>query len=299
MCGVYAYVGVPVGAVFSGRSRQCGGSRRAIVPIEGRINVLAVVTGASAGIGEAFATRLAAERWDLVITARRRQRLESLAERLMAAHRNKVRVLVVDLTVKTEVSELLQLLTTEDVDLLVNNAGFGGYAPFVEADPRVIDDLIAVHISAVSQLSRAVLPGMIRRNTGAVINVASLLAFSGTMPPQPLPYRATYAGAKAYLVAFTQALAGELVDTAVRVQVCCPGLVATEFHADFDLSGIPLPIMDPMEVVDAALKGVADGEVVCVPGLEDASMIDQLGDVQRTMLLAASSAGLATRYRPS
>lgn len=261
--------------------------------------MLAVVTGASAGIGEAFAIRLASEGWDLVITARRRQRLETLAERLMAAHHNKVRVLVADLVEPTEASGLSQILSTEEVDLLVNNAGFGGYGPFAEKDPEVINDLIAVHISAVSQLTRAVLPGMIKRNTGAIINVASILAFSGTMPPQPLPYRATYAGAKAYLVAFTQALAGELAGTAVRVEVCCPGLVDTEFHADFDLSNVTLPVMDPAEVVNAAMKGLARGEVVCIPSLEDPGMIDQLGEIERTMLLTASSGGLATRYRPS
>jgi hypothetical protein len=263
--------------------------------------MLAVVTGASAGIGEAFATRLAAEGWDLAITARRHQRLVTLAERLTAAHHREVRVLVADLTATSQVNELVQLLTTEQIDLLVNNAGFAGYGPFVDADPGVIDDLIPVHISAISKLTRAALPGVIERNTGAVINVASLLAFSGTMPPQPLPYRAIYAGAKAYLVAFTQALAGELAGTAVRVQVCCPGLVATEFHAERDLSAspFPFPVMDPLEVVDAAMKGLALGEVVCVPGLEDPGIIDQLGENQRTMFLAGVRGGLATRYQPS
>jgi short-subunit dehydrogenase len=156
--------------------------------------------------------------------------------------------------------------------------------------------LIAVHISSASQLTRAVLPGMIKRNAGAVINVASLLASSGTIPQQPLPYRATYAGAKAYLVAFTQALAGELAGTAIRLQVCCPGLVATEFHAGRDLSASPFPVMDPAEVVDAAMEGLALGEVVCVPGLKDPHMVDQLGETQRAVFLTGVRGELAGRY---
>ena len=141
---------------------------------------------------------------------------------------------------------------------------------------------------------------MVARGSGAIINVASLLAFSGSLPPRPLPYRAMYAGAKAFQVAFTQALAGELAGTGVQVQVCCPGLIDTEFHAlaGMDLSGIPFPVLRPDEVAGAALAGLRLGEVVCVPGLQDPSMIDTVSEAQRAMFLTAVSSGLADRYGP-
>ena len=141
---------------------------------------------------------------------------------------------------------------------------------------------------------------MVERGSGAIINVASLLAFSGCLPPQPLPYRALYAGAKAFQVAFTQALAGELAGTGVQVQVCCPGLIDTEFHAlaGLDLSEIPFPVMPPDEVASAALAGLRVGEVICVPGLHDPSMVDTVNEAQRTLLLTAVSSGLAPRYAP-
>jgi uncharacterized protein len=261
------------------------------------MTMLAVVTGASAGLGEAFATRLAAEGWDLVITARRHERLEALADALAEAHHRRVRVQAADLAVPSEIAELERVLEDEEVDLLVNNAGFAGYAPFVDVDREVVDDLIMVHIRAASRLTRAALPGMVRRRSGAIINVASLLAFSATLPPQPLPYRATYAGAKAYLVAFTQALAGELAESQVHIQVCCPGLIATDFHAGMDMSGVPFPVMESSEVVDAALEGLRLGEVVCVPGLDDTDLLDQLGEAQQTLLLTAVASKLAERYR--
>ncbi len=259
--------------------------------------MLAVVTGASAGLGEALATRLAAEGWDLVITARRHERLEALAGTLIEIHNRRVRVQAADLTVPGEVPDLEHLLVGEEVDLLVNNAGFAGYAPFVDADPEVVDDLISVHVRAATRLTRAALPSMVRRGSGAIINVASLLAFSATLPPQPLPWRATYVGAKAYLVAFTHALGGELAGTGVRAQVCCPGLIATDFHAGMDMSGIPFPVMEPSDVVDAAREGVRLGEVVCGPGLDNTGLLDQLGAAQLALLLTAVASKLAERYR--
>ncbi len=104
--------------------------------------------------------------------------------------------------------------------------------------------------------------------------------------------------AKAFQVVFTQALAGELAGTGVQVQVCCPGLIDTEFHAQagLDLSGIPFPVMQPDEVVGAALAGLDLGEVVCVPGLHDPAMVDTVNEAQRTLLLTAVSSGLAHRY---
>jgi short-subunit dehydrogenase len=129
-----------------------------------------------------------------------------------------------------------------------------------------------------------------------VINVASLLALSGLMPPGPLPHRAVYAAAKAFTVAFTQAVAGELAGTGVRVQACLPGLVATEFHSvqGMDLSKIPR--MTAADVVTASLAALAQGEVTCVPGLDDPSLLERLAEAQRAVVMSANRPTLAHRY---
>jgi short-subunit dehydrogenase len=263
--------------------------------------MLGFVTGASSGIGEAFASTLAAEGWDLAITARRGERLRDLAERLTGGHGVSVQIHVADLADPGDVAELEQVIAAAAPDLLVSNAGFAGYCEFLDVEPQVVSDLIGVHVMAVSRLARAAIPAMVARGSGAIINVASLLAFSGCMPPQPLPYRATYAGAKAFQVAFSQALAGELAGTGVQVQACCPGLVETEFHAlaGLDLSGIPFPVMRPEEVASAALTGLRLGEVVCVPGLQDRSLIDNVNEAQQALFLTAVTSGLASHYQPA
>jgi uncharacterized protein len=187
----------------------------------------------------------------------------------------------------------------EEVTLLVNNAGFGGYHPFASIEPGVIDDLIDIHVRAVTRLTRAALPGMIHRGKGAIVNIASLLALSGALPPTPLPHRATYAGAKAYMLAFTQALAGEVKGTGVQVQVCLPGRVDTEFHKlqGMDTSALPPPMTAP-DVVAASLAALDRGEVVCIPALADASLFEGLTETQvRVFRAAVMQTALAERYR--
>ena len=257
------------------------------------------VTGASSGLGAAFACRLAADGWDLAIIARRGDRLRALAERLADEHGVKVQTCVADLTDPGDLAELVGMAAAAEPDLLVNNAGFAGYREFCEVNPAVVCELVAVHVMAVTRLTKATLPAMVARGSGAIINVASALAFSGSVSPQPLPYRAVYAAAKAFQLTFTQALAGELAGTGVQVQACCPGLVDTEFHAlaGRDLAGIPFPVMRPDEVVSAALAGMHLGEVICVPGLNDPSMIDTVSQAQQALLMAAVSSPLADRYQ--
>jgi short-subunit dehydrogenase len=266
-----------------------------------RSRPVALVTGASSGIGAAFAERLARDGYDLILVARRRDRLEALAERLRSEAGAEAEPLVADLADAQASSQVeARLAGDERLALLVNNAGFGGYRPFVEVEPKIVDDLIAVHIRAVARLTRAALPGMVRRGKGAVINVASLLALSGALPPNPLPYRAVYAGAKAFILAFTEALSGELGESGVHVQACLPGLVDTEYHAATgrDPSKMP-PMMKAADVVAASLAALAQAEVVCVPGLDDASLLERLADVRRTVLMSANRPALSQRYRSS
>ena len=155
------------------------------------------------------------------------------------------------------------------LDLVINNAGMGGYRRFVELEPKVADALIAVHIRAVVRVTLAALPGMVERKRGGVINVASLLAFSGASTDAFLPKRVVYAGAKAFLVTFTQTLANELPDTGVRVQVCLPGVIKTEFHEVQGMDLSKMPRMTPDDLARASLAGLRLGEVVCVPALEE------------------------------
>jgi len=258
----------------------------------------ALITGASSGIGVAYAERLARDGYDVVLVARRRERLEDLAQRLRREADLHAEVVAADLTDAGALAQVeARVAGDESLALLINNAGFGGYHPFVEIEREVIDDLINIHVRAVARLTRAALPGMVRRRTGGVINVASLLAFSGSLPPNPLPHRATYAGAKAFMVTFTQALAGELSGTGVGVQVCLPGVVATEFHTVQGMDFSKRPRMTADDVVAASLAAFARGEVTCIPGLDDVSMLERLTEMQRAVLTSANAPALARRYR--
>ena len=233
----------------------------------------AIVTGASAGIGAEFARRLAERGYDLVLVARRKDRLEQLDGE----------PLVADLRDPTDVQKVADRAAQPDVTLLVNNAGINGYDPFHESDAAVLADVIAVNVTAPTLLARAALPGMLERGEGAIINVASMLAFAAAVPPEPLPYRATYAATKGYMVTFTRTLRSEIGDDSpVTLQVLCPGYTATEFH----MSNRSEPIagdqpdephaMTAADVVRASLKGLDNRETVVVPALEEAQAIDGL-----------------------
>jgi short-subunit dehydrogenase len=262
------------------------------------VHKVALVTGASSGIGAALAERLAHDGNDLVIVARRRERLEALARRLEGETGVRVEVLPADLT------DPQQLRAVEDrvdadphVDLLVNNAGFGGYGPFAELEPDFADRLVGVHVRAPVRLARAALPGMVSRGHGAIVNIASLLALSGPLQVR-MSGRATYAGAKSFLLTFTQALAQELKGTGVHAMVCLPGMVETEFHG-VRRGDAPAPptMMTAADVAEAIVVGLELGEVICVPGLEDVHLFDQLRDTQQATLFGGNSGQLAKRYR--
>lgn len=258
----------------------------------------AFVTGASAGIGAALATALAARGDDLVLVARRRERLEEMKETLTARHGVSVDVLRADLTRAEDLDRVAAAIEADDrLGLIFNNAGFAGYRPFKDLEPETADDLIDLHVRAVTRLSRAALPGMLKRQSGAIVNVASLLAFSGSLPVNPLPARATYGGAKAFIVVFTQLLATELSGTGVKAMVVCPGIVATEFHTVAGMGG-PLPgSMSADDVVRATLRGLEMGEVVCIPGLEEEERISAANEAQRNLMMGGNRQALATRYR--
>jgi uncharacterized protein len=259
---------------------------------------LALVTGASSGIGAALAERLAKDGRDVLIVARRRERLEPLAARLRAETGVAVDILVADLTDPEQLLLVEDRLAREErLDLLVNNAGFAGYGPFSEIETGVAVRLNAIHILAPLRLTRAALPGMIARRRGAVVNIASLLALSGPLS-LPMAGRATYAGAKSFLLTFTQLLAGELEGSGIHAMVCLPGMVESEFHGIGGGRFAGVSLLTAEDVAQAIVVGLELGETVCAPTLEDATLFERLRELRQAALSAARSTELATRYRP-
>ncbi len=226
----------------------------------------ALVTGASAGIGEQFARTLAARGTDLVLVARREERLAELAGELGERHQVDVEVLAADLTVAEDLATVEKRLqdTERPVDLLVNNAGFGAYGRFGALDVDRQDTMVALNVSALLRLTHAAVRAMSSRGSGGVINVSSTAAF------QPGPYGATYGATKAFVQSLTEALHEEVRGSGVRVMSLAPGFTETEFQdqADVDASVVPdLARMTPTQVVDGALKAFERGKVTYVPGL--------------------------------
>ena len=258
---------------------------------------LAIVTGASAGIGEAFARRLAADDHDLIVIARRADRLRALANELHSQHSVDVEPLVADLGTETGIAALERAAAADRLSLLVNNAGFGGYKPFTQLDAGTMEELLGIHVRAVARATHAALLGMIERGRGAVVTIASMLAFSGAFQNEMLPKRVTYAASKAWQVAFTQLLAGELEGTGVRALVVCPGVVKTEFHEVQGMDMSALPRMSSEDVVQASLAALANGEVVSCPAVDDVSRWDELAGAQQNLFQLQFGAGLAPRYR--
>lgn len=261
----------------------------------------ALVTGASSGIGAAFAERLAKDGYDLILVARRHDKLEELAQRLKTSYAVSVEVLVADLGRHVSLQTVEKRIADESaLEMLVNNAGFGGYMPFVELEPDKAEELINVKVLAVTRLARAALPAMLARGHGSIINVSSRLAFSGSMGSSQLPKRATYAGANAFINTFSQLLQSELEGTGVSVQALCPGVVATEFHTHVgtDSSRFPAAIvMEPEDLVEASLAGLKLGEVICIPTMDDTELLIQIQESQKRLFEQTRSGSMAERYR--
>jgi short-subunit dehydrogenase len=225
----------------------------------------ALVTGASTGIGRAFATALAARGDDVIVVARDTARLDQLAAQLRNRHGVEVEVLSADLGIASGVASVEDRLRDDrrPVGLLVNNAGFGTFGKFHELPLEKELEEINLNVVALVRLCRAAIPGMVARGRGGVVNVSSLAGF------QPNPHNATYGGTKAYVVSFSQAIHEELRGTGVHVTVVCPGATRTEFQerAGMDSRSIPGFLWMTAEgVAHAALRANERGRAVCVPG---------------------------------
>jgi len=222
----------------------------------------ALVTGATAGIGAAFATQLAARGCDLVLVARDRGRLDALAEDLRAAHGVAVEVLPADLA-SDEGCARVEWRCGEGVDLLVNNAGLGTKGAFHEVPREDEEHQLRLNVRAVLRLAHAALPPMVERGSGAIVNVSSVAGFA------PGTRGATYSASKAWVTNFSESLHLQYAASGVRVLALCPGFTRTEFHAraEMDVSGIPERLwLSADDVVRTALRDLEAGKPVSVPG---------------------------------
>jgi len=224
----------------------------------------ALITGASAGIGAAYAERLAHDGYDLALVARRGDRLAALADRLRAERGRTVRVEVADLCEPTHLDRVERLIgELPELALVINNAGIGSSGAFWTLDRAREAEQVALNTLALTRISHAALAVFAPRDCGALINVSSLNGF------RPAPFAATYAATKAFVNSFTQSIHEELRGTHVRVQLLCPGFTRTEFQ---EVAGVPeehvpgFAWMSAEAVVHASLASLRRGELVCVPG---------------------------------
>jgi len=256
---------------------------------------LALVTGASSGIGRAFARRLGADGYNLVVVGRRRDRLEALVAELPDVS---VRPLVADLGTDEGVAAVAEVCAAENLTMLVNNAGVAHYGPFAELPADKAHELLHVKIVAPTMLTRAAVPRMVARGEGTIINVSGMLAFGAPASLEHVPpqlWRTVYAATLAHIVALSQVLHQELKSHGVQVQALCPGIVATEFHErqGFDLSAMPR--MAAEDVVTASLRALTLGEVVCAPGVEKRDLLDAVFQAHLAAFTGQAPA-LAERY---
>ena len=229
---------------------------------------LALITGASSGLGSDFARELAARNHDLFITARRLDRLESLKKEIESKHDVEVHVFSADLSDPGGVGSILDDLKNrkKEVDVLINNAGYGTRTFVLDKQPEEWERMIRVNVNSLTALTMGILPSMVKKQGGKILNVASTGAF------QAVPWFTVYAAAKSFVLSFSEGLAKELKDkkTNVRVACLCPGPTRTEFISVSGADTIYAPEflwMESKEVVDIGLKALERNETVCIPGI--------------------------------
>jgi short-subunit dehydrogenase len=255
----------------------------------------ALITGASTGIGAVYADRLAKRNYDLILVARNEARLEALAARLTSDTRRSVTALPADLSDKSGLAKVEAILRDDQtITMLVNNAGIGAVTPLLRADVEKMDDIIVLNITALTRLTYAAAPAFVSRGAGTIINIASVVGIS------PETLNGVYGASKAYVLALSHSLQHELVTKGVRIQAVLPGATATEL---WDKAGLPLKdlpasiVMSPEDMVDAALVGLDQGELVTIPGLHDGDEWTRFEAARRALSKRFGNAVPAPRYR--
>jgi short-subunit dehydrogenase len=257
-------------------------------------NGTVVITGASGGIGAVYADRFAKRGYDLLLIARDAKRLSEVSDRLSKQHGVQVETIAADLTDKADLRALeTRLQTDKNVSILVNNAGFGGTKSLVDSGVDELENMIFLNVTALTRLTSAVLPNLIAKKAGAVINISSVVAVN------PDALNGTYSGTKAYVLNFTQSLFKTLKDTGVQVQAVLPGATRTDF---WDRAGLPvhnLPeknVMSAEDCVDAALAAFDAKELVTIPALPDVEVWNRYEQARLALYPFLSSKEAAARY---
>lgn len=233
----------------------------------------AVITGASRGIGADYARALASKGYDLLLVSRDKSRLDRLASELTGRHSVEVGLTILDLSEPDAAHRLFAAARERRpaTDLLINNAGFGLFGPFIDQPMSRIQEMLRLHVNTIVESIRLFLPGMVERRSGGIINVASTAGFV------PIAYLAEYAATKAFLITFSQALAEEVRPSRVRVQACCPGSTMTDFH---ETAGSkprnPFRAQTSEEVVAVSLAALERGPTVVTTHWSGA-LVDRLG----------------------
>jgi len=255
---------------------------------------IAVITGASAGIGAVYARRLAHRGYDLVLVARNEARLKTLAADITVDTGRSVEVQIADLATREGVARVSDRLRNDErVTLLVNNAGFAKLGPLAVISEPDSEAMIDLNIRALTLLTQAALPGLVARGNGGIINIASMLSVVA------LPSTAIYGGTKAYVLHFTRSLADELKDSGVRVQAVMPGVIRTELWdgSNVSLDSFPTEItMTAEQLVDAALAGWDSGEFFTLPSLEDVRYWNDFESARETLAPMLSKNRAGSRY---
>jgi len=255
---------------------------------------LAVITGASSGIGAVYADRLARRGHDLLLIARRQDRLEQLAAEITGRTGRKVEVLAADLGAPADLARVERVLRDDArITVLVDNAGVGAVVPLLNADVDEMSRMIALNVDALMRLTHAIVPAFVRRGAGTIINIASIVAVA------PELLNGVYGGTKAFVLAFSQSLHKELADKGIRVQVVLPGATATDFWSAAGKPVDELPkeiVMSVDDLVDAALAGLDQGEFVTIPALPQAEQWNAYESARRALLPNLSRSVPARRY---
>ncbi|MBC9032199.1 SDR family oxidoreductase [Sphingomonas sp. JC676] len=256
---------------------------------------VALVTGASSGIGAIYAERLARRGYDLILVARNQVRLAALATRLTEETGRSVEVVAADLGDATDRARIEALLKTDArITMLVNNAGLGATAPLLAADVDAMESMITLNVTALMRLAYAAAPGFVARGGGTIVNIGSIVAIG------PEVLNGVYGGTKAFVLAFSQSLHHELADKGVRIQAVLPGATATDF---WDIAGTPvehLPgeiVMQADDLVDAAIAGLDMGELVTIPALPEVADWESYEAGRQRLLPNLSRAQPAARYK--